>query len=142
MLNALGVTLVPMATLHASEQAARSLLTALADYAARSSVILLLAWVVAALLWRRASATRYAVWAVAITMVAVLPLLSRVTPSIVVSLPTIAPAMVDVGSAKLGPAPAPVAVQPVRSYSSGARAVNAESRGVPVSAVAAHQDRA
>src|SRR5215469_492926 len=105
MLNALGVTLVPMATLHASEQAARSLLTVLADYAARSSVILLLAWVVAALLWRRASATRYAVWAVAITMVAVLPLLSRVTPSIAVSLPTIAPAMADAGSPKVSTAP-------------------------------------
>ncbi len=146
MLNALGVTLFPTGTLR-PEHAARSLLVGLVDYTARATVVLLVAWVVSALLRHRAAATRYAVWAVAIVMVAALPWLSRVTPAIAVSLPAVAPmARTTTGpglpDAVIAPASSGAPVQPAPSHSARGPAVIPESRGVRTSAAVAHPVRA
>ncbi len=143
MLNALGVTLFLLATLHA-EHAARSLLGGLVDYTVRASIVLLAAWVVAALLRRRAAATRYAVWAVAIAMVAALPCLSRVTPAIAVSLPAVAPiarTTTGPGLSEAATASARTPVQPALSHSARGRSVILEPRGARTPPVVAHADR-
>ena len=78
------------------EPVARALAPGLVSDALRSTLVLVAAWVVATLPRRSAAATRHAVWAVALTTVAVLPLLSRATPPIDVpvrALPLTAPAV-------------------------------------------------
>lgn len=97
MLTSSAVTLLTISTTVGSlEPVARALVPALVSYALRSTLVLAAAWIVAVLLRGSAAATRHAVWAVAITTVAVLPLLSRAAPPIdipVRALPSTTPAV-------------------------------------------------
>ena len=97
MLTSSAITLLTTSTTAGSlERVARALAPGLASYALRSTLVLALAWIVAMLLRRSTAAARHAVWAVALTTVAVLPLLSRAAPPIDVpvrALPSIAPAV-------------------------------------------------
>ncbi len=145
MLNAVAVTLFPFATFHTVDTAARSLLGALADYTVRGTLIFVAAWIVAALLRRSAAGTRYAVWTVAVAMVAALPLLSRATPPIAVSLPVIAPiptasasSTVPVGTTPSASRPVqPLPVPPIQG-----RLGTSEPRQVRVAAAPVQRERA
>lgn len=117
----------------------------LAQIAAKATLVLLLAAVVAALLWRASAATRHMVWCVAVLSVLALPVFSLVlpawelpllpaAPAAAVDAPVVAFEPAEVGKADEGVDAVPVAPAPAVAAERGSSGVALSSLALGVAA--------